>query len=52
MNVEICEMCRPDTYVFQTIFFPRQLNLSSQAIGYSVERGEVIARENGYSLLE
>ncbi len=30
----------------------RQLNLSSQAIGYSVQRGEVIAREYGYSLLD
>jgi len=30
----------------------RQLKLSSPAIGYSVERGEVIARKNGYFLKE
>jgi REP element-mobilizing transposase RayT len=29
----------------------RQLGLSPPAIGYAVERGEVIARENGYRLL-
>jgi len=30
----------------------RQLELNSPAIGYSVERGEVIARKNGYCLTE
>jgi REP element-mobilizing transposase RayT len=29
----------------------RQLGLSPPAVGYAVERGEVIARENGYRLL-
>ncbi len=29
-----------------------QLKLSSPAVGYSVERGEVIARQNGYRLIE
>jgi len=30
----------------------RQLNLSSPAVGYSVERGEAIAREAGYRFIE
>jgi putative transposase len=30
----------------------RQLGLSVPAIRYSVERGEIIARESGYRLLE
>ena len=30
----------------------RHLGLSVPAIGYSVERGEIIAREHGYQLLE
>jgi REP element-mobilizing transposase RayT len=30
----------------------RGLKMSSPAIGYAVERGEVIARENGYRLIE
>jgi len=30
----------------------RQLEISPPAVGYSVERGEAIARENGYSLIE
>ena len=29
-----------------------QLEVSSPAFGYSVERGENIARENGYRLIE
>lgn len=30
----------------------RQLEMSPPAVGYSVERGEAIARENGYRLIE
>jgi hypothetical protein len=30
----------------------RRLELSPPAVGYSVERGEAIARENGYRLTE
>jgi len=29
-----------------------RLALSSPAVGYSVERGEAIARQNGYKLIE
>ncbi len=29
-----------------------RLKLSPPAVGYSVERGEVIARQNGYRLIE
>ena len=31
---------------------PKQVELRAPAVGYSVERGEVIARENGYGLIE
>jgi hypothetical protein len=30
----------------------RRLEISPPAVGYSVERGEAIARENGYRLIE
>jgi len=30
----------------------RRLDLSSPGVGYSVERGEIIARENGYCLID
>jgi hypothetical protein len=30
----------------------RRLEISSPAVGYSVERGKAIARENGYSLMD
>jgi hypothetical protein len=30
----------------------RRLEISSPAVGYSVERGEAIARENEYSLMD
>ena len=30
----------------------RRLGISPPAVGYSVERGEAIARENGYRLME
>ena len=30
----------------------RKLRISPPAVGYSVERSEIIARENGYRLIE
>jgi hypothetical protein len=49
-------MDQADIYVremgISLIDLARRLGLSVPGIGYSVERGEIIARESGYQLVE
>ena len=53
--VEIYEIGVDDIYLKgkqQTRVKARRLGVSVPGVGYSVERGETIARENAYQLIE